>query len=101
MSRFLIEVPHDPEEFACAKVVKVFLEMGSHFLTNADWGCHDGFHSAWFIADVDTKKDALSIVPPPFRAGAKVIGLNYFTLQQIDAILARHQSGHPGIEPSH
>jgi len=37
MRRFLIEVPHEAEGAACARVVEVFLKTGSHFLTHADW----------------------------------------------------------------
>ena len=40
MPKFLIEVAHEPEVIACARVVEVFLKSGSHFLTNADWGCY-------------------------------------------------------------
>ena len=50
MPQFLIEVPHPEETLACAKIVKVFLSTGSHFLTHADWGCMDGVHSAWLTS---------------------------------------------------
>jgi len=46
MPRFLIEVPHDEDVIACAQVIKIFLSTGSHFLSNADWGCRDGEHKA-------------------------------------------------------
>jgi hypothetical protein len=92
MPRFLIEVPHEPETVACAKVVKVFLASGSHLLTHADWGCMDGDHHAWMIVDVANKDEAMAIVPPAFRAQTRVIGLNYFSMDQIDQILKSHQS---------
>jgi hypothetical protein len=92
MPRFLIEVPHEPETVACAKVVKVFLASGSHLLTHADWGCMDGDHHAWMIVDVVNKAEAMAIVPPAFRAQARVVGLNYFSMDQIDQILKSHQS---------
>ena len=44
MQRYLIEVPHEPEELACARVIQTFLDTGSHYLTHADWGCEDGVH---------------------------------------------------------
>ena len=91
MPRFLIEVHHEDEPLACARVVQVFLATGSHFLTHADWGCMDGVHSAWIVVDVDSKEEARSIVPPAFRAQAKIVGLNKFTTEQIDSILSRHQ----------
>jgi hypothetical protein len=92
MPRFLIEVPHDPDPIACARVIQVFLASGSHFLTHADWGCRDGDHRAWIVADVESKADALAIVPPAFRAVARVVTLTQFTLGEIDAVLARHQA---------
>jgi len=91
MPRFLIEVPHEEEITACARVVQIFLATGSHFLTHADWGCMDGEHSAWIIVDVDSKEDARSIVPPQFRADAKIIGLNKFAMDEINEILGRHR----------
>ncbi|MBI2819539.1 MAG: hypothetical protein HYX73_06130 [Acidobacteria bacterium] len=90
MPRYLIEVPHSEELVACAKVVQVFLNTGSHFLTHADWGCEDGVHSAWFIVDADSKEEARLVVPPAFRAEARVTRLNKFTMEEIDQILAPH-----------
>lgn len=91
MARFLVEVPHDPERVACARVVQIFLKTGSHFLTHADWGCSDGEHKAWFIAEVASKEEARSIVPPALRSQAKIVGLERFTMEEIDKILYQHQ----------
>jgi hypothetical protein len=93
MAKFLIEVPHEGETVACAKVVQVFLSSGSHFLTHADWGCADGEHVAWMIVDVDTRAEARAIVPPAFRKDAKVVALNKFSMEEIDEILRRHEGG--------
>ncbi len=92
MPRFLIEMSHEPEIVACAKVVQVFLSSGSHFLTHADWGCMDGDHRAWIIVDVATRDEARAVLPPAFRPQAKIVGLNSFSLEQIDAILSRHKA---------
>jgi hypothetical protein len=91
MARFLIEVPHEAERVACARVVEIFLKTGSHFLTHADWGCKDGEHKAWIIAEVENKDEARSILPPGLRPQAKITRLNYFTLEEIDEILNYHQ----------
>jgi hypothetical protein len=91
MSRFLIEVPHAAETLACARVVEVFLQSGSHFLTHADWGCKDGEHKAWIIVDVDSKDQARAIVPPAYRPQARVVQLNKFTLEEIEDLLAYHR----------
>jgi hypothetical protein len=88
--KFLIEVPHDAEQVACARVVQLFLSTGSHFLTNAEWGCMDGVHSAWMIVDVGSKAEAQGILPPALRAHAHIVGLNRFSMDQIEPILRRH-----------
>jgi hypothetical protein len=91
MPRFLIEVPHEPEIVACAKVVQVFLTSGSHYLTHADWGCLDGDHRSWMIVDVGSKEEARALLPPAFRSQAHIVGLNQFSMEQIDKILSRHK----------
>jgi hypothetical protein len=91
MTRYLIEVPHEPEVQACARFVQVFLATGSHLLSHADWGCMDGVHSAWLILEADSKEEARYVVPPPFRAGAKITELNNFTMEQIDNFVNHHE----------
>lgn len=91
MPRFLIEVPHEEEIVACAHAVKIFLESGSHFLTHADWGCKDGVHKAWFIAEVDNKEQARAIVPAAYRSRAKIVQLTKFTIEEIDELLRYHR----------
>jgi hypothetical protein len=91
MPKFLIEVPHSPDTLACAKVVQVFLSTGSHFLTHADWGCRDGQHSAWMMVEVANKEEARAIVPPGLRSAARIIGLNCFTIEEINDIIGQHE----------
>lgn len=92
MARFLIEVPHEPDTAACALAVKILLESGSHYLTHADFGCKDGVHSAWIIVEVDNKETARFILPPAYRAQAKIVKLNKFALEDMDAILKHHKN---------
>ena len=91
MARFLIEVPHEGTPTACARAVHVFLSTGSHFLSRAEWGCKDGVHKAWMVVQVDSKGEARSIVPPAFRAQAKIVQLNTFTMEDIEPILRLHE----------
>ena len=58
MTRFLIEVPHENKKETCDRAVRIFMETGSHFMTNAEWGCGDDVHKAWFIVDMDSKDEA-------------------------------------------
>ena len=91
MARFLIEVPHDGSKTACTQAVEVFLRTGSHFLTHADWGCKDGDHRAWVVLDVESRDEALNVVPPVFRATAKIVQLNAFTMKDIEDTLREHK----------
>ena len=83
-------MPHDSDVVECSRAVQVFLSTGSHFLSNAEWGCMDGVHIAWMIVEVESKAEALGIVPPAFRQGTRIVGLNRFSLPKIEAFLARH-----------
>jgi hypothetical protein len=91
MTRFLIEVPHENSKEACERAVQAFMSTGSHFMTNADWGCPDGEHKAWFVVDLDSKEEALAILPPLFRKDAKVITLQRFSPQDVDQTVQQHE----------
>ncbi len=91
MPRFLVEVPHEADQVACARAVEVLLQTGSHYLTNADFGCLDGDHRAWIIVECDTKDDARNMLPSLYRAQAHIVGLNKFSLEHIQSYLKKHQ----------
>jgi hypothetical protein len=99
MGRFLIEVPHSANALECSGIIKVFLTSGSHLLTNAEWGCMDDVHNAWIMVDVDAREDAVSIVPPALRSGARVTALSSFSLDQINAEIERLEGGGDGEDP--
>ena len=90
MSKFLIEVPHGSEKFECQRSIEILLTTGSHFLTNAEWGCLDGEHKAWFIMDADNKVEVLRILPPAYRKDAKITQLTRFKLKDVEDLLGQH-----------
>ena len=90
MTRFLIEVPHDNSKAACERAIRVFLETGSHFVSNADWGCRDDEHKAWIVVDMESKEEALAILPPLFRHEAKIIALEKFSRDDLDKAREKH-----------
>jgi hypothetical protein len=91
MTKFLIEVPHEADVAECTRAVEVFLSTGSHFLSNADWGCLDGVHKAWITLEADDKEEARLVVPPAYRHQARIVALNKFTLEDIDEIRRYHR----------
>ena len=90
MASYLIEVPHENSKAACEQAVRIFLQSGSHFITNADWGCFDGEHKAWIIIDVDEKREARNILPPAFRKSAKITKLAKFEFDKQEQQLKVH-----------
>ncbi len=92
MTRYLIEVPHEDSKDACDQAIKAFRETGSHFMTNADWGCGDGEHKAWLIVDLDSKEQAKTILPPLFRENAKIIELQQFNAEEADETIQQHRN---------
>jgi hypothetical protein len=93
MPRFYIEIPHEEEKIACLKAIKILQETGSHFLTNAEYGCLDGDHTARIVVEVDNKEDAMMIVPRAYRPNAKVIRLSRFSAEEVDKMLKHHGGG--------
>jgi len=91
MNRYLIEVPHENSKEACARAVRTFLSTGSHFMTNADWGCGDDVHKAWFFVEVESKEQASAILPPLLRRDATIIGLQRFGMEDIEETMEQHR----------
>jgi len=91
MTKFIVEVSHSPEKIECLRTVQIFLSSGSHFLTHADWGCLDGEHKAWFVMEVDSKEEALRVVPSFYWKDTKITKLSKFNLTEVENLLKKHQ----------
>lgn len=87
MPRYLIELTHGDEYAACVKALAAIERSGSHFVTHAEWGCNDGAHACWLIAELDSRNDALQMVPVEFRQDARIVELNKFTREQIASMI--------------
>ena len=90
MPRFFVEVPHEGTKEACDRAIQMFLETGSHFMTNADWGCEEGEHKAWIILDIEDKESVLQLIPPIFRSSAKIVALRRFSIEDIQDVQTYH-----------
>jgi len=90
MPKFFIEVPHSDDQIACAKAIQVFLQSGSHYLTNAEWGCEDGDHCGMMIIEIDSKSDAMNIIPPAYRADSRVVELRRYSPELVQSVIDGH-----------
>jgi hypothetical protein len=92
MEKFLIEVPHGGDKASCIQAVQIFLSSGSHFVTNAEWGCKDGDHKAWLIVEIESKEAAMKILPPGYRTDAKITKINKFTREDMNMVVHDHHT---------
>jgi hypothetical protein len=92
MEKFLIEVPHEGDKASCSRTVMEFLASGSHFVTNAEWGCQDGDHRAWLIVETESKADALRIIPASYKAHAKITRINKFTRKDMEEVIEKNHT---------
>ena len=83
MARFLIECEHQSDKEACKTAVETMLTSGSHFLTNADFGCLDDDHRCWIIVDMDSREQVKAILPPVYRNDAKIVQLMNYTMDKL------------------
>ena len=90
MEKFLIEVPHGGDKASCMQAVQIFLASGSHFVTNAEWGCGDGDHKAWLIVETENKEAAKRILPSAYQMKAKITKINKFTRKDIEETILDH-----------
>lgn len=91
MARFLIELEHEATPEACERAYNIILSSGSHFLTNAEWGCEDNEHCCWVIVDIDSKEEAFSILPPVYRNDARVVELKHYDLKDFSNSKETHR----------
>ena len=84
MPKFLIELRHSNEYEGCVRALDAIMEHGSHLITNAQWGCDDGVHSGWLIADLDSREEALQLVPPQNRADTRIVQLRTWSRAEIE-----------------
>lgn len=83
MAKYIIEDTHETED--CLRLLDAFLHAGAHYLTNAEWGCEDGDHTAWILVEAESDEEARNMVPPVIRNRARLVRLNRFTPEQIRA----------------
>lgn len=48
-------------------------------------------HTAWMVVEVGTRDEAWNIIPSIFRAQAKIVQLNAFTMKDIEGMLRPHE----------
>ena len=88
MPKFMIELTHSNEHDACVRALQAIEQYGSHYITHAEWGCKDGTHSSWLIVELESREQAMQMVPAGFRREARIVKLNQFTREEIASLTA-------------
>jgi hypothetical protein len=82
MERYLIESPHELKD--CALMLQQLKAMG--YLHYFDWGCKAGVHTGWAVIEAEGEDLARLVVPPLVRSQARVVRLNKFSPEEVDAL---------------
>jgi hypothetical protein len=93
MPRYMIEASHDPQPKACARLLNSLLQGGAHILSNVDFGCEEGVHTAWIIVEAENDHYARLMVPPVIRDTALLVKLNKYTPDQIKEMHRQIEAG--------
>ncbi|MGO9481493.1 MAG: hypothetical protein ACLP05_06915 [Candidatus Kryptoniota bacterium] len=81
MDRYLVESPHTKDD--CYHAVKQVEALG--YLTHFEWGCASGNHTGFAIIEAENEAQAKMVVPPMSRKTARVVKLNKFTPEMLNA----------------
>jgi hypothetical protein len=87
MPRFLIEVRHDDDYKGCVSALDALMTYGSHFVSQAEFGCEDGVHCGWLVVEVADRNEAQLIVPPQMRGSARIVQLRRWMPDEISAMV--------------
>ena len=82
MDKFMIILPHTPEE--CLNSLKQIESIGA--ITHFDWGCKDGDHTGWAMIEAENKSEAMLVVPTLQRPKAHAIKLTRFSPDDVRAL---------------
>ncbi len=89
MPRFMVESSHEPEPSSepgppvCLRALDAAVAQGSHYITNAWFGCESGIHKAWVFIDAEDNEEARRAVPAPARAMAVIVQVRQYTPDEI------------------
>lgn len=84
MSRFLITSRHTDED--CMRALDATLAKGSTVLDKFVFGCKEGDHTGYAIADAKSLSDALALVPDFLQESACITKVDKFTPAEIRAM---------------
>lgn len=87
MSKYLIEFRHSSEYEGCVRALNAIVVHGSHIISEAEWGCEDGVHSGWLIAELDSREEAMQLVPPEYRSDTTIVKLRTWSRDEIEAMM--------------
>ena len=81
MARYMIRSPHTKEE--CLRALDEELVKGKGILEKFDFGCKEGDHTAYAIVDVNSRNDALNLVPTFLQNKASIVEVGKITPEMI------------------
>lgn len=81
MDRYHIESPHTAEE--CLRALDAVMAKGTDVLSQYDWGCKAGDHTAYAVVEGDSEADVRKELPFFLAGKARIVKLTRFTADQV------------------
>ena len=87
MKRYIIESPHTAEE--CLRTLDEELAKGKDVLAKFDFGCKSGDHTAYALVDMNSRDEAIKLVPAFLQSKARIVEVGKFTPEMIKSFHAK------------
>ncbi len=88
MARYMVELPHTPEE--CLKALDEELAKGKDVLDKIEYGCKTGDHTGYALVDATSRNDVITKYVPGFiKDKARIVEVGKFTPDMIKSFHAK------------
>ena len=87
-STFFVQAPHTQEQ--CMQTMLEFKDKGETLLSNFEFGCMSGDHTAYAFIKGISKENVRLMLPESMQKDAKITKVDQFTVDQIEKIHKQH-----------
>ena len=81
MTKYLIAVPHAPDE--CLRALEAVLARGPEELARYDWSCGDGDHTGYAVVQAGSRDAVAATIPAFLLPTARIVEVCTYTPEQV------------------
>jgi hypothetical protein len=84
VSDFFVQIPHTKEQ--CMQTLEGMNSKGEKLLSDFEFGCVSGDHTAYGFVKAKSKEDVKMMLPTSEQANAKIVKVKKFTPSEIEGM---------------